>query len=258
MREGYQRSATNNIIINNGLHPHVWYKNSGDVFKNNILFKSYQPAIMDKTIAKDGKWGKELDYNFYVANKVVMSRFSGNDCDKNSMNGDPLFIDPSKCDFRVQEGSHAFKTGFVNFPMDQFGVMKPSLKAIAKTPEIPAITIQIDEKNVTVSKPEYSWMNAQLKEPVGDELSAFGVSFDSGGVALTTVPENFVLSKLGFRSGDLIQEINECKIKNIQSLVEYMDTKKTVDRHQFVVIRNQAKIKITINQHLQPVSQTIR
>ena len=40
MREGYDRIATNNIIINNGLHPHVWYVNSGDIFKNNILFKA--------------------------------------------------------------------------------------------------------------------------------------------------------------------------------------------------------------------------
>lgn len=258
MREGYHRIASNNIIINNGLHPHVWYQKSGDVFKNNIIFKSYQPAIMDKTIAKDGKWGKEVDSNFFVAPKEIMNRFAMNDCDKNSGNGDPLFINPAICDFRVKEDSPALKTGFVNFPMDQFGVMKPSLKAIAKTPEIPAITIQIDEKKVTMSKPEYSWMNAPLNEPVGDELSAFGVSFDTGGVALTSLPENSVLSKLGFRSGDLIQEINECKIKNIQNLIEYMDTKKTVERHQFVVIRNQAKIKITINQLLQPVLQTIR
>ena len=258
MREGYHRIASNNIIINNGLHPHVWYVNSGDVFKNNIVFKTYQPAIMDKTIAKDGKWGKEVDYNFFVAPKEVMNRFAMNDCDKNSGNGDPMFMNPASCDFRVKEGSPALKTGFVNFPMDQFGVMKPSLKAIAKTPEIPVVNIKINEEKVVISKQAITWMDVQLKEPVGDELSAFGVSFDSGGVALTSVPENSFLSKLGFRSGDLIQEINECKIKNIQNLVEYMDTKKTVARHQFVVIRNQAKIKITVNQQLLPVIPIVR
>jgi len=75
----WKTDRTNNIIINNGLHPHVWYLNSGDVFKNNIVFNSYKPAIMDKAIASDGKWGKELDYNFFVATKDVMNRFSGND-----------------------------------------------------------------------------------------------------------------------------------------------------------------------------------
>jgi len=69
LREGYARIVTNNVIVNNGLHPHVWYRNSGDVFKNNIVFKSYQPAIMNSAIPSDGKWGKLMDYNFYVADQ---------------------------------------------------------------------------------------------------------------------------------------------------------------------------------------------
>jgi hypothetical protein len=141
LREGYHRIVTNNIIINNGLHPHVWYINSGDVFKNNILFKTYQPAIMDRAIAPDGKWGKELDYNFYVSGKETMTKFSKNGCDLHSMNGNPRFLNPFDCDFRVRESSPVFELGFVNFPMDQFGVTKQSLKAIAKTPEIPSISI---------------------------------------------------------------------------------------------------------------------
>lgn len=142
MREGYDRIATNNIIINNGLHPHVWYVNSGDIFKNNILFNAYQPAIMDRAIPKSGKWGKELDYNFYVADSATMNRFAANDCDRHSGYGDPQFENPEKGDFNVKEGSPALKMGFMNFVMDQFGVMKPSLKAIVKRPEIPVIMSQ--------------------------------------------------------------------------------------------------------------------
>lgn len=253
MREGYGRTATNNIIINNSLHPHVWYVNSGDVFKNNIVFLPYQPAIMDRAIPKDGKWGKEVDYNFFVASKEVMNRFSVNDCDKHSINGDPLFINPTKCDFRVKEGSPALKLGFVNFPMDQFGVTKPSLKAIAKTPEIPVISMRIDEQKEIGSKPIFTWMDILLKEPVGDELSAFGVSLDAGGVALETVTENTEASKLGFRSGDLIQAINGFKIKNIQNLQDYIELHKSNNQHNFDVIRNQGKAKISINQSLREV-----
>jgi len=254
MREGYNRVATNNIVINNGLHPHVWYLNSGDVFKSNIVFKAYQPAIMNRSISSDGKWGKELDYNFYVAGKAVMNRFSANMCDKNSLNGDPLFIDPAMGDFRVKKGSPALKTGFVNFPMDQFGVTKPSLKAIAKTPQIPVLAIKIEEEKEVISKPIFTWMDILLKEPVGDELSAFGVSFDSGGVALTTVPVNSAASRLGFRSGDLIQVINGFKIKNIQNLKEYAVTKsKTEKKHVFLIIRNQSQTRITVNQPLPEV-----
>ena len=50
-----------------------------------------------------------------------------------------MFVDPANGDFRVKEGSPALKLGFVNFPMDQFGVQKPELKAIARTPEMPKL-----------------------------------------------------------------------------------------------------------------------
>jgi len=257
MREGYNRIATNNIIINNGLHPHVWYQNSGDVFKNNIVFKAYQPAVMDKSIPRDGRWGKELDYNFFVANKEVMNRFSGNACDNNSINGDPLFVNPANGNFSVKEGSPALKSGFVNFPMDQFGVTKPSLKAIGKTPEFPVFTIKIEEEKPQSSKSTFTWMGILLKEPIGNELSAYGVSFDSGGVALPIVPENSGAAKLGFRSGDLIQQINGFKIKNIKDLKASIGTKMTSSKkYIFLIIRNQSQTKISINQLLPEVLLT--
>lgn len=139
MREGYDRIATNNIIINNSLHPHVWYENSGDIFKNNIVFTGYRPAIMDNVIAPEGRWGRELDYNLFVCGSEEMTRFARNGCDLHSITGDPLFESASNGDFRVRQGSPANNLGFVNFPMDQFGVVKPSLKAIAKTPAIPQV-----------------------------------------------------------------------------------------------------------------------
>ncbi len=139
MREGYDRIATNNIIINNSLHPHVWFVNSGDTFKNNIVFTEYRPAIMDNAIAPDGKWGKEIDYNLFVCGKEQMTRFARNGCDEHSLTGDPVFKSASTGDFSVMPGSPALGLGFVNFPMDQFGVTKPSLKAIAKSPVIPVI-----------------------------------------------------------------------------------------------------------------------
>jgi S1-C subfamily serine protease len=177
-----------------------------------------------------------------------MSRFSGNDCDKNSMKGDPLFIDPSKCDFRVQEDSPALKTGFVNFEMNQFGVTKPSLKAIAKSPEIPVFTLNIGEEKQESSKPTFTWMGVQLKEPMGNELSAYGISFDSGGVALPIIPENSAAAKLGFRNGDLIQQINGFKVKNILDLKSYIGTSRTAEKkHVFLIVRNQSQTQIIIS-----------
>ena len=38
---------------------------------------------------------------------------------------DALFVDPAHGDYRVKDGSPALALGFVNFPMDQFGVKSP-------------------------------------------------------------------------------------------------------------------------------------
>ena len=127
---------------------------------------------------------------------------------------------------------------------------KPLLKAIAKTPVIPVVIIKI-ESEITSAKSTFTWMGAALKEPAGDELSAFGVSFESGGVALITIPDNSLALKLGFKSGDLIQEVNGFKIRNIQNLKAYIGTSSAANKqHVFQIIRNQGKMEIVVKQVL--------
>ncbi|MCB0685566.1 MAG: right-handed parallel beta-helix repeat-containing protein, partial [Saprospiraceae bacterium] len=41
LREGFYRTVENNIMVNNGFHPHVWFENSGDVVKRNILMTKH-------------------------------------------------------------------------------------------------------------------------------------------------------------------------------------------------------------------------
>jgi len=250
LREGYGRIVTNNILINNGLHPHVWYKNSGDVFKNNLVFKAYQPAIMNAAIAVDGKWGKEIDYNFYVSSKSEMTRYAKNSCDLNSQNGNPQFVDAEQCNFQVKKTSQALKAGFRNFPMDQFGVTKPSLKAIAKIPQIPVIDVNIKPETIVVQGKTFTWLGVALREPGGNEMSAFGVAFDAGGVSLTTVDESSEAAKVGFRTGDLIQGINGSKIKTISDLTTYLNQNSELKKHNFILIRNQVKMGMTVKASL--------
>lgn len=249
LREGYRRIVTNNVIVNNSLHPHVWYVNSGDVFKHNIVFNRYFPAIMNSAIPESGKWGKELDYNFFVASEAHKTKFSANGCDLNSAFGEANFVDIAKGDFRVNDDSDALKVGFVNFQMDQFGVKKPSLKAIAKTPDIPQLKISYEKPIVVAKITKYYWMNVELKEPKGDEMSAFGVGFDDGGILLTQVDDNSEASKVGFRTGDLLQGVNGLRIKTIQNLKDYLTTNNFGSKkHVFTVIRNQSPARVTINQ----------
>lgn len=131
LREGFNRIAENNIMVNNSLHPHVWFANSEDVFKHNIVGDAYQDVGLLG-------WGKELDYNFFP-NEVSLMKSQIYDRDMHSAYGDPMFKDPAHLDFSVAENSPALKVGFKNFPMDQFGVQKEALKKIAKTPEVPVI-----------------------------------------------------------------------------------------------------------------------
>src|ERR1035437_9353994 len=63
LREGYRRIVTNKIMVNNTLHPHVWYPNSGDVFTGNIVMAAYKPASM----MKSGQWGQEIDHNLFAS-----------------------------------------------------------------------------------------------------------------------------------------------------------------------------------------------
>ena len=86
--------------------------------------------------------GKKVDENIYFAKfDGIKNRFAAVGWDVNSIVADPLFVDPAKGDFRVKDDSPALELGFKNFPMDQFGVKKPSLKAIAATPILPELKV---------------------------------------------------------------------------------------------------------------------
>ena len=246
MREGYDRVATNNIIINNGLHPHVWYPNSGDVFANNIVFKAYSPALMNKGIAKDGKWGKKLDSNFYVASTTALKKFMANGCDLHSIAGDAGFINSAAGNYGLSKDSKALLMGFVPFSMDDFGVKKTSLRAIAKTPVFPEIKAVADAEKMINGRKYTYWEKAKLWMPRGEEFSAFGIDFSSTGVAIDGIEENSVFYSMGFRNGDLIQSVNSTVINDIKDLSNHLLKGQGMVQQVFGLIRNQKKIELTV------------
>ena len=141
MREGFRRIVTNNVLLNNTLHPHCWYPDSQDVFIHNIVMRPYLPAHMQTGLwgkeEERNTWGREIDHNLFTTTEADRTKFAAHGCDAHSLVGDPMFVDPSKGDFRVKDGSPALTVGFKNFPMDRFGVQAPRLRALARTPEIP-------------------------------------------------------------------------------------------------------------------------
>ena len=102
--------------------------------------------------------------------------------------------------------------------MDQFGVKKPSLRRIARTPVIPELTVL----GAAGDGPEdVYWQGARLHGLVGEEFSAYGVAKEAGGIAVMDVPAGSVASQMGLLAGDLIQGINGRAVSN---LIQFFDS----------------------------------
>lgn len=253
MREGYDRVATNNIILNNSLHPHVWVRNSDDVFKHNIVFAAYQPAVMNSALGESDRWGKELDYNLFATGQAAMRKFAAHGADAHSVSADPLFVNPGQGDFRVRPESPAFKIGFRNFDMTDFGVKSEKLKKLARTPDIPEIVLQIQDE---VSA-EYTWLGAVLKEVKGEELSAYGAKFSQASMALDRVPAESEAYKLGLRSGDLLLSFGGKEISTAASFKQLLE-EYAGKSGELLVMRNQKEMVVKLaafRGEMQPVER---
>ena len=236
-REGYGRKAYNNIMVNNGFHPHVWFDDSASKFYQNITMKAHAG------IGQPEGWARLIDRNLFMTEADRTANL-GSGGDANSLAGDPKFLDPASGDYRVADDSPALKLGFKNFPMDQFGVKKPSLKAIAKTPVIPSVKMPGGNSQVK-SDLALFWLGAPLHGIVGDEFSAFGVSKDDAGVLLVKVPAGSAAAKAGLRENDLIQGVNGRKVSNTDQLFAVLNTAGGTPL-KLRVIRNQKPEEITL------------
>jgi hypothetical protein len=243
LREGFHRIATNNIMLNNSLHPHCWYAASGDVFARNIVMGAYRPA---GGMPVD-RWGAEVDFNLFTTSEADRQQFAAQACDAHSVVADPLFVDAARGDFRVKDGSPALRLGFRNFAMDTFGVRKPSLRALARTPRIPEVRINPDlNPPMRPTETTYPWRGARIRAIQGEEFSAYGVAKESGGVAFARLPDNSRAFKDGFRSGDLIQSVNGQPVRGMADLVKGLSAARPGEPVAVGVIRNQAVEAVTL------------
>ena len=239
LREGFSRVVENNIIVNNSLHPHVWFENSGDVFKYNIIGDTYQDVGLLG-------WGKELDYNFFPTEETMMKPQMYNR-DLNSSFGNPLFKDPDHLDFTVLSNSSALKIGFKNFPMDQFGVVSPSLKALAKTPKVPVLmdpsTVKNSKKNT-----EVAWLRNLLKTvETEQEQSAYGLNSAEGVIVLKTWNKSPAVKNNGIKKGDVIIRVKGSRIENVKDFFLLLKNNNNLDKIHIVVIRNQSELPLNIS-----------
>jgi len=225
LREGFYRLVENNVMVNNGFHPHVWFRHSQDIVRRNILWTDHYLPAGGMPNSQETPWGSEMDHNLVhragMAEPKPAARLAEQSKrDEHSIVADAMFVDPANGDFRVKDGSPALKLGFVNFPMDQFGVQKPELKAIARTPEIPKLTTPPGDGSVkpAVKRPSYAWQ-AQARNISGlGDRSAYGLPGEYG-VLLLNVPAASFAAKAGLQKDDVVLACNGKPTRTLDDLL---------------------------------------
>lgn len=232
LREGVNRVVENNVIINNSFHPHVWFRNSNDVFRHNVVSSSYLPIGI-------AVWGKETDYNIFPDSVSLKAAWS-NGTDKHSVCGYLYFVDPTNGDFRLKNNAVAFTAGFKNFAMDSFGVVSPRLKTLAKKPTLPVL-IALDK---TADNPVMDFIGAKVKNlTTQGERSATGMN-DTTGVLVVAVTPGSAAAKF-LQANDVILSFNNKKVNKLRDLLE---ARMSVigSGTEALIFRNQREMKVPI------------
>lgn len=236
LREGFLRRAENNVIVNNSFHPHVWFEGSGDVFRRNIVTRGYYPVRIRE-------WGAEVDRNLFP-DSAALARAQAAGTDARSRAGDPLFVDPAAGDFRVANGSPALEVGFVNFPMDRFGVQAPRLRAMAETPEIPPLRYPGYGGEDALRE----WLGAQVKDLATEgERSATGMD-GVYGVLVVGLADGSPLRQAGLRENDVILKFNSRNTDSLTDLLSQTARTRPGDRVRLTLFRDQRQQVVTFTQ----------
>jgi len=232
LREGVNRTVENNIMINNTFHPHVWFKNSNDVFRHNVVSTGYLPIDIKV-------WGKETDYNVFP-DSVSLKAAQNRGTDKNSVCASRDFVNPKTGNFRLKDGSLAFTVGFKNFAMDSFGVVSPKLKVLAKKVTLPSVLAldKVDADEII------DFVGAKVKNLTTlGERSATGMD-DTRGVLVVEVAAKSLASDF-LHVNDVILSFNSKKTDKLHDLLE---ARMSVigSNTEVVIFRNQKKEKIEV------------
>ncbi len=245
-REGFHRVVENNVIVNNSFHPHVWYAESQDVFRRNIVFGPYQP------IRANQPWGKECDFNLVhqpgaESERPATKLQEQSGRDEHSIVADALFVDAARGDYRVKDGSPALKLGFQNFPVDQFGVQAPKLKARARTPELPALKSKSTGEASKRDRRVVEWLGGKVRNVVGPgEVSAAGLPGEIG-VSIVAAPADSELAKAGLREGDVILKCSDRDTVAVDDLLKAFRAAPPSGKLRLEILRAQQRTKVELS-----------
>jgi hypothetical protein len=226
-REGYFRRAENNIVVNGFGGFHIWLPDGDDVVARNI-FVSDKPF---QFINADPATAAEIDFNLFHGPggdphmshsgtwNLNLPEWQAHGFGQNSIQADPLFIDPEHGDYRVQPESPALALGFNNFPMNQFGVVKASFRDEVSRVERTWGTPVSKRKEVVVrTEKPMKWLGATFKNLVGEaEKSAVGIGEETG-VLVMAAPTGSLVAQAGLEVNDLVLAVDGHKVHDVGDL----------------------------------------
>ena len=209
LREGFFRTVRNNIMVNNTLHTHAWYPESGDISENNILCTVYAPYAMPEV------WGKRIDGNFFhIPGQLEptpasqLAAVSGQD--GNSLCLDAGFVNLAAFDYRP---THPLIHGFENFPTE-FGVRYAPLKKLADTPAPAAVCCAKETK----SGEWKTFGGITVKNIENDgEMSVYATAGYKGALVMA-VTEDSDEEKRGIQVSDVIVSWGSKAVNSIDDL----------------------------------------
>lgn len=236
LREGFFRTVYNNITLNNGFHPHVWFQDSHDVFTRNIVMTSHKEIGVKY-------WGDKVDENFFTS-KSDLEKSKEFGIERSGEFGDPGFVDPEEGDFRVKAGAPPIQMiGFENFNMAEFGVVSSDLKEIAVSPETPVLFMETSDGKAKIE--EWNGFKVKNMETLGEQ-SAAGVNEISGVIVLDILENSNENSPNSIIVGDVILDCWGEKVDTVLTLRKLEKGNRWKGRIELKVWRNQRLISIEL------------
>lgn len=235
LREGFYRTVENNIMINCTFHPHVWFRNSGDVFARNIIMEPYRPIGVSH-------WGTEVDYNLFTdSTAYVAARKNGTD--EHSIVYPVTFCNPLTGDFKIKQIAEISPLcGFRNFETDRFGVISPRLRSIAKRPQMPHPAIWQETARASVL--EWSGLSLKNLETLG-ERSATGMDSERGVYVISVRVMGNPLRDF-IHANDVILKFDKKTTNNLADLKQAIQKADLTRPIEIVLFRNQREYPLTI------------
>jgi hypothetical protein len=228
LREGFFRVAENNMIINNSFHPHVWFTNSEDVFRKNIITTGYYPIRITQ-------WGKEVDYNIFLDSAGLQT------AQQQGHDQHSIFTKTSL--EKTNDGSYILKQEqlpgmFQPFDQTQFGVISTKLKALAKQSELPVVLNNMQSTDTTV----FEVFGLTIKNVFAGERSATGMDSERG-VYVSGINASSPFASV-LRANDVLLLMNDQPLHNAKDLALLKNSLRFNKPFKIIIFRDQRSQEI--------------